>query len=176
MKCVRIAIFGHKNSNKSRFIETLTGMRIYSLSITEKEEFLDEISYSKSIDATFGRLYVRENLIIDFFSASPEDDIAQIYAIMGEELKGIIVYLDVSDEVTIYYARDIIELLNRESDIPYIIISDGWRNENTVQTEKLYEMLNVGKEHLIVPCDCKNKESTKVVADYLFDMIKMRMN
>ena len=174
MKIVRVAILGSDSTRKGTFIETLTGMKIFSVSYTPNEEFVDHPDAPNRIDATFGRLYVREDLIIDFFSYTPDKSLTSLYAILGNELMGIIFYMDMMQKESIDYAKKIYEKVLTENQTPYIMVGDlRSGNEPVMNFESAHSYLGLNQDTLIVPCNADNKDSVKTITDFLFETIKM---
>lgn len=171
MKRVKIAVLGSPSDMKDRFIETLTGMKIYSMDYDKNEEFLNDINTSKKISATFGRLEVREDLIMDIFSYNPKKNLNDLYAIMGKNINGIILYLYISKNKCIENAKNIKKLIEVDSVTPFIIVTDGWSNNPSISLIDIRNDLNISSSLLIIPCNSKEKESIKVVVDYLMDII-----
>ncbi len=176
MKIVRIAILGADGAQKGVFIETLTGMKIFSVSYTPNEEFVTHGTTNDRIDATFGRLYVREDLIIDFFSYTPDKDLTSLYAILGNELMGIIVYIDMTQQATIDYAKKIHETIVSENQLPYIIVGDILTGKEPLMSfDAVHKYLELSNDVLVVPCNSTNKDSVKTITDFLFETIKMNI-
>lgn len=176
MKIVRIAILGSESPQKGAFIETLTGMKMFSVSYTPNEEFVPHDTSNDRIDATFGRLYVRDDLIIDFFSYSPDKDLNSLYAILGNELMGIIVYMDMVQQPTIEYARKVLATISNDNRLPYIVVGDILTGKEPVMSfDSVHEFLQLASDVLVVPCNSGNKDSVKAITDFLFENIKMNI-
>lgn len=176
MKIVRIAILGAESPQKGAFIETLTGMKMFSVSYNPNEEFVPHDKANDRIDATFGRLYVRDDLIIDFFSYSPDKDLNSLYAILGNELMGIIVYMDMVQQDTIEYAKKILTTINNDNQLPFIVVGDILAGKDPIMSfDTVHDYLQLASDVLVVPCNSGNKDSVKAITDFLFENVKMNL-
>jgi signal recognition particle receptor subunit beta len=170
MKSVRIVVTGPSGAGTTALIRSVseitvltTQRRIGRAPARGREE--------PTIALDFGRLTINRDLVLYLFGTPGEDPASLALGPLAEGPIGLIVTLDASRPSSVEGAADIIEFLNTNSDVPYVVAANRLPQGDERKLSSMRDALRAPGDVPIVACEVTERESVKHVVLTLIDRV-----
>ena len=170
MRSAKIIVTGPVRAGTTTLIRSLSEIAVLS---TERK--LDRREGGGQREATvaldFGRVTITPNLVLYLFGTPGEEPESLGCGPLAEGSIGVILVVDASRTPSVTNAAEIVQFLQDNSDVPYVIGANRLPQGDEGRVASLRKALKAPSWIPIVPCEVTERESSKRVVLALLDRI-----
>jgi small GTP-binding protein len=159
---VKIVVTGPFSAGKTTLIRTISEITVLS---TEKD--ISDHTRSRKAETTvamdFGRITIDRDLVLYLFGTPGQDRFDFMWEILGEGMLGYILLVDSSREDSLEEAVGILAAFRKMARVPFVVALNRAAGMDPCDEEKVREVLDLGEDVPVVPCDATDRESVKAV-------------
>jgi small GTP-binding protein len=158
----KIVVTGPFSAGKTTLIRTISEITVLS---TEKG-VTDETRSRKTettVAMDFGRITIDRDLVLYLFGTPGQERFDFMWEILGEGMLGYVLMLDSTRTESAEEARSILEAFRRMARVPFVVALNRSEGIDPGEEARLREILDIGADVPVVPCDAKDRESVKGV-------------
>lgn len=170
MKSAKIIVTGPAHAGTTTLIRSLSEIAVLS---TERRiggtpaRGREEVT----IALDFGRVTINRDLVLYLFGTPGEDPASLALGPLAEGPIGLIVTLDASRPASVESAADIVEFLNANSEVPYVVAANRLPQGDERRLAGMRGALHAPDGVPILACEVTERESVKRVVLALIDRI-----
>jgi len=171
----KILITGPFNAGKTTLIRYVTTEQLLSRDV-ETTDNLAQFKSLTTVGLDFGILKVDDSLHVHLFGTPGQARFNFMWEVLSRGALGTIILIDTSNSVSISEGREMYryycahQYFNREDDSPIIIGATKRDVDGAISIDELANELNA-EEHMIIPCDPRNKEDSKMLVMALMQQV-----
>jgi len=170
VKSAKVIVTGPARSGTTTLIRSLS-----EIAVLTTERRLDGRRTSKGEEVTvaldFGRVTVSPDLVLYLFGTPGEEPESLGVGPLADGAIGVLVVVDASKPASVEDCAQIIEFLDRESDVPYAVAANRAPEGDAKRLGNLREALGVADAVSVVACEVVERESSKKALLALLDGI-----
>ena len=159
---VKIVVTGPFAAGKTTLIRTISEITVLS---TEKG--ITDETRSRKTDTTvamdFGRITIDRDLVLYLFGTPGQDRFDFMWEILGEGMLGYVLLVDASRPESLAEAGSILEAFRKMAHVPFVVGLNRAEGIDEGEESRVREMLDLGPDVPVVPCDATERESVKSV-------------
>jgi signal recognition particle receptor subunit beta len=136
--------------------------------LSEAGRPLDDIrgvegKHTTTVAMDFGRITLREDLVLYLFGTPGQDRFDFMWEILGEGMIGYLLLVDASREDSVQEAAGILDAFRTMARVPYVVALNRASAENHALVDSVRQQLQIPSDVAILECDATDKESVKNV-------------
>jgi small GTP-binding protein len=159
---VKIVVTGPFSAGKTTLIRTISEITVLS---TEKD--ISDHTKSRKAETTvamdFGRITIDRDLVLYLFGTPGQDRFDFMWEILGEGMLGYILLVDSSRDDSLEEAVGILAAFRKMARVPFVVALNRAAGIDPSDEDKVREVLELGDDVPVVPCDATDRESVKAV-------------
>jgi small GTP-binding protein len=159
---VKIVVTGPFSAGKTTLIRTISEITVLS---TEKD--ITDHTKSRKAETTvamdFGRITIDRDLVLYLFGTPGQDRFDFMWEILGEGMLGYILLVDSSREDSLEEAVGILAAFRKMARVPFVVALNRAAGIDPSDEDRVREVLELGDDVPVVPCDATDRESVKAV-------------
>jgi small GTP-binding protein len=159
---VKIVVTGPFSAGKTTLIRTISEITVLS---TEKD-ITDETRSRKAettVAMDFGRITIDRDLVLYLFGTPGQERFDFMWEILGEGMLGYILLVDSSRPDSLEEAVSILAAFRKMARVPFVVALNRASGLDPQDEHKIRDVLELGDEVPVVPCDATDRESVKAV-------------
>ena len=170
MKSAKIIVTGPPRAGTTTLIRSLSEIAVLS---TERRVGVSPARgrEERTVSLDFGRVTINRDLVLYLFGTPGDDPTSLALGPLAEGPIGLIVTLDASRPPSVEGAAAIVEFLNGNSEVPYVVAANRLPQGDESGSSGLRDALHVPEGVPIVACEVTERESVKRVVLALVDRI-----
>jgi small GTP-binding protein len=161
-QAVKIVVTGPFSAGKTTLIRTISEITVLS---TEKD--ISDHTRSRKAETTvamdFGRITIDRDLVLYLFGTPGQDRFDFMWEILGEGMLGYILLIDSTREDSLEEAVGILAAFRKMARVPFVVALNRAAGMDPSDEEKVRDVLDLGEDVPVVPCDATDRESVKAV-------------
>ena len=159
---VKIVVTGPFSAGKTTLIRTISEITVLS---TEKD--ITDHTKSRKAETTvamdFGRITIDRDLVLYLFGTPGQDRFDFMWEILGEGMLGYILLVDSSRQDSLDEAVGILAAFRKMARVPFVVALNRSTGVDPNDEQNVREVLELGDDVAVVPCDATDRESVKAV-------------
>jgi small GTP-binding protein len=159
---VKIVVTGPFSAGKTTLIRTISEITVLS---TEKD--ITDSTRSRKAETTvamdFGRITIDRDLVLYLFGTPGQDRFDFMWEILGEGMLGYILLVDSSRQDSLDEAVGILAAFRKMARVPFVVALNRSAGLDPSDETAVRNVLELGDEVPVVPCDATDRESVKSV-------------
>src|SRR5436305_7619586 len=167
---VKIVVTGPFAAGKTTLIRTISEITVLS---TEKG--ITDETRSRKTDTTvamdFGRITIDRDLVLYLFGTPGQDRFDFMWEILGEGMLGYVLLVDASRQDSLDEAVGILEAFRKMARVPFVVGLNRSEGMDEAEEARIRDVLDLGPDVPVVPCDATDRESVKSVLLALLDAV-----
>jgi signal recognition particle receptor subunit beta len=169
MKSAKIIVTGPARAGTTTLIRSLSEIAVLSTErrIGTRVDGREE----PTVTLDFGRVTINRDLVLYLFGTPGDDAASLALGPLAEGPIGLIVTVDASRPASVEGAAAIVEFLNRNSEVPYVVAANRLPQGDDSRASGLRGALHAPEGVAIVACEVTERESVKRVVLALIDRI-----
>jgi small GTP-binding protein len=159
---VKIVVTGPFAAGKTTLIRTISEITVLS---TEKG-ITDETRSRKSdttVAMDFGRITIDRDLVLYLFGTPGQDRFDFMWEILGEGMLGYVLLVDATRPDSLDEAVGILEAFRKMAHVPFVVGLNRADGMDEADEARVREVLDLGSDVPVLPCDATDRESVKSV-------------
>ncbi len=170
MRSAKIIVTGPARAGTTTFIRSLSEIAV--LSTERKLNRRNEDGRGEATVALdFGRVTINRELVLYLFGTPGEEPDSLAEGPLAEGPIGIIVALDASRSRSIEGASEVVDFLNANADVPYVIAANRLAQGDDNRLSAVRDAVHAAPDVPVIACDVTERESSKCVLLALIDRI-----
>ncbi|MBN1955503.1 MAG: ATP/GTP-binding protein [Anaerolineae bacterium] len=164
-KAFKIIVAGPFNAGKSEFIRTASDIPV----VSTDRKITDELAVVKettTVAMDYGHVTVAGDLF-HLYGTPGQERFNFMWDILAREMDGLLVLVDSSDRFSLTVARRILRHFRRRSQAPMLVVATKQDKTGVMLPAEIAERLNIRPLVMVVPCDPRQKSSTRQVLQQL---------
>ncbi|MCU1674274.1 MAG: small GTP-binding protein [Frankiales bacterium] len=161
-QAVKIVVTGPFSAGKTTLIRTISEITVLS---TEKD--ITDHTKSRKAETTvamdFGRITIDRDLVLYLFGTPGQDRFDFMWEILGEGMLGYILLVDSSRQDSLDEAVGILAAFRKMARVPFVVALNRSAGLDPSDEGRVRDVLELGDEVPVVPCDATDRESVKAV-------------
>ncbi len=161
-QAVKIVVTGPFSAGKTTLIRTISEITVLS---TEKD--ISDHTKSRKAETTvamdFGRITIDRDLVLYLFGTPGQDRFDFMWEILGEGMLGYILLIDATREDSLEEAVGILAAFRKMAHVPFVVALNRAAGMDPSDEERVRDVLDLGEDVPVVPCDATDRESVKAV-------------
>jgi uncharacterized protein len=159
---VKIVVTGPFAAGKTTLIRTISEITVLST-----ERGVSDTTRSRKAETTvamdFGRITIDRDLVLYLFGTPGQDRFDFMWEILGEGMLGYLLLIDAEREDSLAEAIGILKAFRSMARVPFAVALNR-ADELDAETEaRIRDVLELGPDIPLLPCDATDKESVKAV-------------
>ena len=159
---VKIVVTGPFAAGKTTLIRTISEITVLS---TEKS--ISDSTRMQKTDTTvamdFGRITIDRDLVLYLFGTPGQDRFDFMWEILGEGMLGYVLLVDASRPDSLNEAVSIRTAFRKMAHVPFVVGLNRSEGLDEAEEATIREVLDLGHDVPVVPCDVTDRESVKSV-------------
>ncbi|MCU1586641.1 MAG: small GTP-binding protein [Frankiales bacterium] len=159
---VKIVVTGPFSAGKTTLIRTISEITVLS---TEKD--ITDHTQSRKAETTvamdFGRITIDRDLVLYLFGTPGQDRFDFMWEILGEGMLGYILLVDSSRQDSLDEAVGILAAFRKMARVPFVVALNRSTGVAPNDEQNVRDVLELGDDVAVVPCDATDRESVKAV-------------
>ena len=159
---VKIVVTGPFAAGKTTLIRTISEITVLST-----ERGVTDSTRKRKAETTvamdFGRITIDRDLVLYLFGTPGQDRFDFMWEILGEGMLGYVLLVDASRPESLDEAVSIHDAFRRMAHVPFVVGLNRSEGLDEAEEAKIREMLDLGHDVPVVPCDVTDRESVKSV-------------
>jgi small GTP-binding protein len=159
---VKIVVTGPFSAGKTTLIRTISEITVLS---TEKD--ITDHTKSRKAETTvamdFGRITIDRDLVLYLFGTPGQDRFDFMWEILGEGMLGYILLVDSSRPDSLEEAVGILAAFRKMARVPFVVALNRSADIAPNDEQQVRDVLQLGDDVAVVPCDATDRESVKAV-------------
>ena len=159
---VKIVVTGPFAAGKTTLIRTISEITVLS---TEKG--ITDETRSRKTDTTvamdFGRITIDRDLVLYLFGTPGQDRFDFMWEILGEGMLGYVLLVDATRPDSLDEAVGILEAFRKMAHVPFVVGLNRSEGMDEAEESRIRDVLDLGSDVPVVPCDATDRESVKSV-------------
>jgi len=159
---VKIVVTGPFSAGKTTLIRTISEITVLS---TEKG--ITDETRSRKTDTTvamdFGRITIDRDLVLYLFGTPGQDRFDFMWEILGEGMLGYVLLVDATRPDSLAEAVGILEAFRKMAHVPFVVGLNRCEGMDEAEESRIRDVLDLGSDVPVVPCDATDRESVKSV-------------
>src|SRR4051812_30991455 len=159
---VKIVVTGPFSAGKTTLIRTISEITVLS---TEKG--ITDETRSRKTDTTvamdFGRITIDRDLVLYLFGTPGQDRFDFMWEILGEGMLGYVLMVDAEREDSLAESIGILKAFRKMARVLFVVALNRAEALDPEAEARMREVLELGPEIALLPCDATDKESVKSV-------------
>jgi signal recognition particle receptor subunit beta len=155
-------VTGPFSAGKTTLIRTISEITVLS---TEKD--ITDHTKSRKAETTvamdFGRITIDRDLVLYLFGTPGQDRFDFMWEILGEGMLGYILLIDSTREDSLDEAVGILAAFRKMAHVPFVVALNRTAGMDPSDEDKVRDVLDLGEDVPVVPCDATDRESVKAV-------------
>jgi len=161
-QAVKIVVTGPFSAGKTTLIRTISEITVLS---TEKD--ITDHTKSRKAETTvamdFGRITIDRDLVLYLFGTPGQDRFDFMWEILGEGMLGYILLVDADREDSLQEAVGILAAFRKMARVPFVVALNRAAGLEPSEEDRVRDVLELGEDVPVVPCDATDRESVKAV-------------
>lgn len=155
-------VTGPFSAGKTTLIRTISEITVLST-----ERGITDSTRSRKAETTvamdFGRITIDRDLVLYLFGTPGQERFDFMWEILGEGMLGYVLLLDAEREDSLAESISILEAFRRMARVPYVVALNRSGAIDEAGEERIRDVLDLGPDVALLPCDATDKESVKAV-------------
>ena len=161
-QAVKIVVTGPFSAGKTTLIRTISEITVLST-----ERGITDSTRSRKAETTvamdFGRITIDRDLVLYLFGTPGQERFDFMWEILGEGMLGYVLLVDAEREDSLAESIGILEAFRRMARVPYVVALNRSSAIDEAGEERIRDVLGLGPDVALLPCDATDKESVKAV-------------
>jgi hypothetical protein len=161
-QAVKIVVTGPFSAGKTTLIRTISEITVLST-----ERGITDTTRSRKGETTvamdFGRITIDRDLVLYLFGTPGQERFDFMWEILGEGMLGYVLLVDAEREDSLAESIGILEAFRRMARVPYVVALNRSSAIDEAGEERIRDVLGLGPDVALLPCDATDKESVKAV-------------
>jgi hypothetical protein len=161
-QAVKIVVTGPFSAGKTTLIRTISEITVLST-----ERGITDTTRSRKAETTvamdFGRITIDRDLVLYLFGTPGQERFDFMWEILGEGMLGYVLLVDAEREDSLAESIGILEAFRRMARVPYVVALNRSSAIDEAGEERIRDVLGLGPDVALLPCDATDKESVKAV-------------
>jgi uncharacterized protein len=161
-QAVKIVVTGPFAAGKTTLIRTISEITVLST-----ERGISDSTRSRKAETTvamdFGRITIDRDLVLYLFGTPGQDRFDFMWEILGEGMLGYVLLVDHEREDSLAEAISILKAFRGMARVPFAVALNRADALDAETEARIRDVLELGPEIPLLPCDATDKESVKAV-------------
>jgi small GTP-binding protein len=161
-QAVKIVVTGPFAAGKTTLIRTISEITVLST-----ERGITDSTRSRKAETTvamdFGRITIDRDLVLYLFGTPGQDRFDFMWEILGEGMLGYVLMVDAEREDSLAESIGILKAFRKMARVPFVVALNRAEALDPEAELRMRDVLELGPEIALLPCDATDKESVKSV-------------
>jgi uncharacterized protein len=161
-QAVKIVVTGPFAAGKTTLIRTISEITVLST-----ERGITDSTRSRKAETTvamdFGRITIDRDLVLYLFGTPGQDRFDFMWEILGEGMLGYVLLVDHEREDSLAESISILKAFRGMARVPFAVALNRADSLDQETEARIRDVLELGPEVPLLPCDATDKESVKAV-------------
>ncbi len=161
-QAVKVVVTGPFAAGKTTLIRTISEITVLST-----ERGITDSTKARKNETTvamdFGRITIDRDLVLYLFGTPGQERFDFMWEILGEGMLGYVLLVDAERDDSLAESIGIMDAFRRMARVPYVVALNRADALDPAAEERLRDVLQLGPEIAVLPCDATDKDSVKAV-------------
>jgi small GTP-binding protein len=163
MQQIKVVVTGPFGAGKTEFIKTIS--EIDPVTTERKVTVLQqrELKAETTVAMDFGRITIKKDIVLELYGTPGQSRFDFMFDILSQGMRGFVVMVDSTDRQSFQATRDTLNLFDRLSPVPRVIVANKQDVEGAVLPEQLRKALKLPPSVKVLPCVATDRGSVRQV-------------